>query len=92
MATTVIKKDGSKQPFDEGKLRKAIEMAAQDAQLSPERAVEVVDVVMPAVLEIAGAKEEIATSELRDAALAELDKVEPAAAEAWRKHNEAKNA
>ena len=90
MATNVIKKDGSQQPFDEGKLKRSIEAACRDAGVTPERTAEVVNQVLPAVLEVAAAKEEIATSELREAILAELEKVEASAAEAWRKYVESK--
>lgn len=92
MATEVIKRDGSKQLFDEGKLRRSVEGACQDAGLTPERTAEVVNQVLPKVLEAASAKEEIATSELADAVLAGLEAAEPSAAEAWRKHVESKGA
>ena len=90
MATNVIKRDESKQPFDEGKLKKSIELAVQDAALSSERTDEVVNQVLPVALAAANSKEEIATSELKETILAEMDKVEPSAAEAWRKHDQAK--
>ena len=92
MAANVIKKDGSKQPFDEGKLRKSIEGAAQDAGLAQERAQEVVDQVFPVAAEAANAKEEIATSELRDVILDELKKAEPSVAEAWGKYSKSNGA
>ena len=90
MATNVIKRDESKQPFDEGKLKRSIEFAAQDADLTEERAQEVVDQVFPVAAEAANAKEEIATSELREIILAELEKTEASAAEAWRKYDQSK--
>lgn len=86
MATQVIKRDGSKQPFDEAKLRRSIELACQDAGLAEEKTAEVVNQVLPSVLETANSKEEIATSEIADAVLAGLDSAESTAAEAWRKH------
>ena len=92
MATNVIKRNGSQQPFDEGKLRRSIEGAAQDAGLTQERTQDVINQVFPAVMEAANAKEEIATSELRDIILDELKKTEPPAAEAWRKYAESKGA
>ena len=90
MATNVIKKDESKQPFDEGKLKRSIELAVQDAALSSERTDEVVNQVLPVALAAANSKEEIATSELKETILAEMDKVEPSAAEAWRKYDQSK--
>ncbi|MDP2735753.1 MAG: ATP cone domain-containing protein [bacterium] len=90
MATTVIKRDGSKQGFDEGKLTRSIEAACADAGLEAEKTAEVVSKVAPVVLQAAADKEEIATSELKQMILAELDKTEPAASAAWRAHDEKK--
>ncbi|MDP4007518.1 MAG: ATP cone domain-containing protein [bacterium] len=92
MATEVIKRDGSKQPFDEGKIRKSIEAACQDAGLAPEKTDEVVSKVLPSVLEVASAKEEVATSEIADAVLAGLETADSMVAEAWRKHIQNKSA
>ena len=86
MATQVIKKDGTKAPFDEEKIKQAVEGAAKDAGLTELQVSETVSLVSDVVLELADSKEEIATSELRDKILSELDKVQPAAAAAWRKY------
>lgn len=88
MAQQVIKRDGTKQAFDESKLRKSIEMAAREAGLADDRVNAVVGQVAGAALQMATGKEEIATSELRTFILGRLDEVEPAAAAAWRKHDE----
>jgi len=88
MAQQVIKRDGTKEPFDAEKVKKAIELAAGEAGLAPERTGEVVKQVSDAVLEFAAEKEEVATSELREKALSELEKVEPSVAEAWRKYDQ----
>ena len=90
MATNVTKKDGSKQSFDEGKIKGAIQLACQDAAIAPERTAEIVNQVLPAVLAQAAPREEIATSELREAILRELEAIEPAVAEAWKKHEASK--
>ena len=90
MANEVIKMDGSKQPFDEGKIRKSIESAATEAGLAQERIVELVDQVSRVAIDVAGGKEEIATSEIKETILSELDRVEPGVSEAWRKHDQAK--
>ncbi|MCH7828562.1 hypothetical protein IH982_01670 [Patescibacteria group bacterium] len=92
MATNVVKRDGSKQPFDEGKIRRSIKLAVQDAALSSDRTDEVVNQVLPIALAAANSKEEIATSELREVILAELEKTEASAAEAWRKYAQSKGA
>ena len=91
MANEVIKADGSKQPFDEGKIRKSIEAAGQEAGLEQERIAELVNQVSRVAIEFASEKEEIATSEIKETILSELDKVEPSVSESWRKHDQAKD-
>lgn len=90
MATQVIKKDGSKQPFDAEKIRRAIEGAAQEAGLPGEQASQVATQVSGIVVERAGAQEEIATSEIKSMILDELDKAEPTVSAAWRAYESSK--
>jgi transcriptional regulator NrdR family protein len=90
MATQVIKRDGSKQPFDAEKIRRAISLACAEGGLTEERKAEVVEQVSASALSLAETKNEIAASELREKILSELDNVEPAAAQAWRKYDEAR--
>ena len=91
MANQVIKKDGTKQPFDAEKIKKAIAIAVEEAGLPEERKKEVVEQVSAAAIQLAEEKEEIATSELREKILSELDTIEPSVSEAWRKHEQEKN-
>ncbi len=91
MANQVIKKDGTKEPFDSEKIRKSIEDASKEAGLSAERVNEVVSQASSSVLELAASKDEIATSELAEKISSELDKIEPAAAAAWRKYEQEKS-
>ncbi len=88
MANQVVKKDGSKEPFDAEKVKKAIALAAGDAGLPAERASSVVSQVASVVLEFAASKEEISAIQLKEKILGELDKIEPAAAAAWRKYDQ----
>ncbi len=90
MAKEVIKKDGTKEPFDVGKIRKAIAGAAIRTDLSEEKRNEVVEQVTASVVQMADAKEEVATSEIREKILSELNAIEPAVAESWRKYEEEK--
>ena len=92
MATNVLKRNGSTQSFDEGKLKKSIESAVKDTALSSDRADEVANQVLPVALAAANSKEEIATSELKDVILAEFEKTEVSAAEAWKKYAQNKGA
>ncbi len=86
MATQVIKRDGSLQPFDENKLKNSIRTAAQDAAFVPERVEELTNQISAVVMQKAGSKDQVSSQELREAILMELDKVEPAVAAAWRRH------
>lgn len=88
MSNQVIKKDGTKEPFDEGKLKRSIELAGLEAGLSVARVQEIVNQVGGTALELAATQEEIATSALREKILSELDRVEPGMAEAWRKYDQ----
>ena len=90
MAKFVIKKDGTKEPFDAGKIKKAITGAASRAGLSEEQINKVVGRVLGVVMGLAGEKEEIATSEIKEKILSELDAFEPSVSEAWRKHEQEK--
>ncbi len=88
MAKEVIKKDGSKEPFDAEKIKNAIRGAAAMTDLSEERKNEVIEQVSAAVIQMAEGKDEIATSELRDKILSELDSVEPSISAGWRKYDQ----
>ena len=66
MANEVIKKDGSKQPFDPEKIKNSIKGAAARTELPEERQNEVVEQVATAVIQLAEGKQEIATSEIRE--------------------------
>lgn len=91
MAKEVIKVDGSRAPFDAGKVRKSIEAAAADVGLSAEETSPIIKQVFGAAMKAAAAKPEIATSELKDVILGELDKAKPEMSAAWRKHDETKD-
>ena len=90
MAKFVIKKDGTKVPFDAEKIKRAIASAAQRVDLSEERRAEVVVQVLSSVIRLAEEKEEIATAQLRAEVLSELDAIEPSISEAWRKYEQEK--
>ena len=92
MAKEVIKKDGTKQPFAPEKIRNSIMAAARTTDLSEERKNEIVEQVAATVIQMAEEKEEITVSEIREKTLSELDSVEPAVSESWRKHDQEKKA
>ncbi|MFH1161973.1 MAG: ATP cone domain-containing protein [Candidatus Jorgensenbacteria bacterium] len=90
MAQLVIKGDGTKEPFDVGKIRHAVEAAAMAAELSGERVAELVRDVSVQALEFAALRDEVDTADLKQIILKELDAVEPLAAQAWRRYDEAR--
>jgi transcriptional regulator NrdR family protein len=90
MASEVVKKDGTKQPFDAEKIKNSIAAAAVRTDLTEERQAEVVGQVAAKVVRIADEKEEIATSEIKEIILNELDLLEPAVAGAWRRYDQEK--
>ncbi|MGB9847606.1 MAG: ATP cone domain-containing protein [Minisyncoccia bacterium] len=90
MANFVIKKSGEKEPFDPTKIENSIRAAAIDAGLTPEKIDEIANRVAKIVIEAVAEKDEVNTSEIKEKILAELDVVEPAVADAWRKFEEAK--
>ena len=90
MAKFVIKKDGEKEPFDAEKIKKAITAAASRADLSEKRIKKVAKKVSKAAIKLAKKKEEIATTEIREKILSELDALEPSVSESWRKYDEEK--
>ncbi len=90
MTKEVIKKDGTKEPFDAEKIRKAIALAVEQAGLSEEKEDEVIEQVATAVIKTIEEKEEIAASEIREKILSELDSVEPSVSAAWRKYDQKK--
>lgn len=90
MATQVIKKDGSKQPFDAEKIKRAIEGAAKEAGLADDRVSQVATEVSGIVIKSTSAQEEIATSEIKSMILNELDRVEPSVSAAWKSYEQSK--
>ncbi len=90
MAKFVIKKDGEKEPFDAKKIKASIKAAALEVNLPKRRVKEVVKQVLSAAVQLAGKKEEIATTEIREKILSELDTLEPSVSEAWKKREQEK--
>lgn len=90
MTNFVIKKSGEREPFDPMKIENSIRAAAIDAGLTPERIDEIVNRVAKIVIDSVVDRNEVNTFEIKERILAELDVIEPAAADAWRKFDEAK--
>jgi len=91
MANFVVKKDGAKQPFDSEKIKNAVAAACQGAAVPEQRKNEIVEQVADAVIQMAGDKEEMLSSEIKENILNQLDTVEPSVSAAWRKYDQEKN-
>lgn len=87
MANIVVKKDGTRQPFDAEKIKSAIANAAREAGHDDAKVASVVDQASAGVLALAGGVEEVASAELKMKILADLDTMAPEVAAAWRKHD-----
>ena len=90
MANVVVKNDGTKSAFDAEKIVSGIVAAAAQAGLSVDESNGLADDVLGAIMVEFEGQEEVATSDIRDRVLAELDNVAPAVAEAWRVYEESK--
>ncbi|KKU10323.1 MAG: hypothetical protein UX15_C0033G0012 [Parcubacteria group bacterium GW2011_GWA1_45_7] len=90
MATQVLKKDGSIQPFDVEKMKTAVRCASTEAGLDAAAAEVVVGQVLGPVMAILAPKEQVPSSEIKDLIFAELQKINPAIIDAWNKHIAAK--
>lgn len=87
MVEVVIKRSGSKEPFDVGKIEKAVTEAAKDANVADDDASKAVRAVVEGVAKNAGDRTEVATNDIREWALKTLDAVNPAMADAWRMYD-----
>jgi len=91
MANQVIKKDGSKEPFDAEKIKRVIRLSGQEAGLDEVKQNEVAEKIVAKIVEVFKDKEEIAATEIRDKILGELDVYAPSVSAAWRNYELNKN-
>jgi len=92
MTNFVIKKDGTKIPFDSEKIKSGIMAAALEAGLSEDEQKDVAEKVSSTVIMALESKEEVSSSEIKDMILSELDASSPSVAESWRKYEQTKGA
>jgi len=90
MIQTVIKRSGSKEPYDVSKLEKSVTEAARDADVADHEAESATRAVVEAVTAGAGDQAEVAATEIRGWALEALDQASSTIADAWRAHDEKK--
>jgi len=80
----VIKRDGTRQPFSERKLRSSIENAAKEAEIPASRVKQVVSDAAREPLEMAKGTKPVETKAIREKVLSRLDAIEPSVSKAWR--------
>lgn len=90
MANFVIKKDGTKEPFDSEKIMHGVNMAAEQAGLDEEEAKDVAKRAVEAVTEEISDINEIEVSEIRNKIVSFLESEIPSVAEAWKSYEAAK--
>ena len=83
----VIKRNGKREQFDQGKLRRAIAAASNEAGVPPDRCEALAqDIVGGLAGELAG-RAEVRAIELRELVLSRLDRLEPRVARSWRDYD-----
>lgn len=91
MIKQVIKKDGSKEPFDVEKIKKAIRLTCQHTSLDEAKQNEIIAKVTAKVVETLQSQDEVKAIEIRDKVLSELDLCAPSVAAGWRDYEANKN-
>jgi len=91
MSKTVVKKDGTREDFNPDKIKNSVEKAAADAGLTEGRRQELGAEVLERLEKAEQARQEVATSELREKILKILDELAPSVSEAWRKYDRERN-
>lgn len=90
MVNFVTKKDGTKEPFDAEKIKAAVEAASTQAGLSDEDSAATAQKVLDLVFPSFGDRQEVASTEIKEKVLAELDTIAPDVSASWKKYDEAK--
>ena len=88
MVKFVTKKSGGKVPFDEGKTKHSIMMAAKEAGYDEGKASGLADEVAMSALNSFGEQDTVSTMDIKDKVLAQLDSQHPEVSAAWRKYDQ----
>lgn len=87
MANFIIKKDGTKEPFNVEKIKSAVVAAGTQAGLQAEEAAKIAEEVAVTVTNSVSNINEVLGAELRARILSQLDAIAPSVSEAWRKYD-----
>jgi len=85
MANFIIKKDGSKEPFNLKKIENAVIAAAAEAGFADDLAAKLSQDISNTIKKSTVNLNEVLGVEIRARALSQLDAIAPAVAESWRK-------
>jgi transcriptional regulator NrdR family protein len=88
MINFVVKRDGTKVPFDSEKIKSAVLAAASEAGITPGEALSTAQKVLDSVSMAFGDKEEVSAIEIKEKVLSELDTIMPDVAMAWKKYDQ----
>ena len=87
MPSFIIKKDGTKEPFNIQKIKSAVVAAATDTNLSAEEGAKIAEEVANTIARSIANLNEVMGVEIRARVLSQLDAVAPTVAEAWKKYD-----
>jgi len=85
--TTVVKRDSSKEKFEERKIRRSIEAAARDAKLPEDKVKRLEENVARNIIDYARKEKEIRSATIRENILNKLDVTAPEVSRAWRDYD-----
>lgn len=87
MASYVIKSDGTRVPFEGGKILASIEAAGLEGELPLEQVNQLVQEISGPIFQYMSGKDEISTEEIRIQILTQLQRIGPEAAAAWERYD-----
>lgn len=90
MDIMVIKRDGTKVPFDGKKIDAAVTAAATEAGLSADSIQALVAKVSGDIMKFIDGKTEVTTAGLKEQILMDLDGIDPSVSAAWRTYDSTK--
>jgi transcriptional regulator NrdR family protein len=85
--TTVVKRDNSREMFNERKLRTSILAAARDARLPEDKVKRLEQHVARNIVDYVHKEKEIRSATIREAVLNKLDITAPEVSRSWRDHD-----
>jgi ribonucleoside-triphosphate reductase len=91
MANFIVKKDGTKEPFNVQKIKSAITAATTQAGLTVEEGIKIAEEVINTIVKSTVNLNEISGVEVRARILSQLDSIAPKVAESWRKYDKENN-